>query len=57
MKAEGIGGEIEGDFVDNSNGNHQFFDFEFFPKNENLWFSDGFSDGPQFLEYLKNRNQ
>ncbi len=57
MKAEGIGGEREGDFMDNFNGNHQFFDSEFFSKNHNLWFSDGFFDGPLILEYLKNQNQ
>jgi hypothetical protein len=33
VKAGGIGGEREGDFVHNFNGNHQFFDSEFFPKN------------------------
>jgi hypothetical protein len=26
VKAEGIGGEREGDFMDNFNGNHQFFE-------------------------------
>jgi hypothetical protein len=46
VKAEGIGGEREGDFMDNFNGNHKFF--EFFSKNQNLWFSDG----PLILEYL-----
>ncbi len=57
MKAEEIGGEREGDFMDNFNGNHQFLDSELFSKNQNLWFSDGFSDGPLSLDYLQNRSQ
>ncbi len=36
MKAEEIGGEREGDFMDNFNGNHQFLDSEFFFKEPEL---------------------